>query len=60
MNLKKFSELFITNNKTQFSYRSYLMINNMTNKDNGEYLCTIPESNELNSVTILYPVTVKS
>lgn len=32
----------------------------MTNKDNGEYLCTIPESNEQNSVTILYPLTVKS
>lgn len=32
----------------------------MTNKSDGEYLCSVPELNEQNNITISYSVLVKS
>ncbi|XP_060867787.1 vascular endothelial growth factor receptor 1 isoform X2 [Metopolophium dirhodum] len=51
--------VILTNNKTALSYRSYLMIKNITNKFDGEYLCIVPELQENNSATILYSVLVQ-
>ncbi|XP_022178523.1 vascular endothelial growth factor receptor 1 isoform X3 [Myzus persicae] len=51
--------VILTNNKTALSYRSYLMIKNITNTFDGEYLCMVPESYEKNSATILYSVLVQ-
>lgn len=54
-------EFNITNNKTAFSYHSYLMIKNITNKNDGEYLCLVNELNPDNSLAQKsYPVAVKS
>jgi len=53
-------DIILTNNKTALSYRSYLMIKNITNKFDGEYLCMVPEMYEENSATILYSVLVQS
>jgi len=53
-------DVILTNNKTALSYRSYLMIKNITNTFDGEYLCMVPESFEKNSATILYSVLVQS
>jgi len=52
-------DVLITNNKTALSYRSYLMIKNITNIFDGEYLCMVPELYEKNSVTKLYSVLVR-
>jgi len=54
-----FTDVLLTNNKTSLSYRSYLMIKNITNIFDGEYLCTVPESYEKNTATILYSVLVR-
>lgn len=54
-----FTDVFLTNNKTSLSYRSYLMIKNITNIFDGEYLCMVPESYGKNTATILYSVLVR-
>lgn len=53
-------DVILINNKTALSYRSYLMIKNITNAFDGEYLCMVPEIYEKNSATILYSVLVQS
>ncbi|VVC44268.1 Protein kinase, ATP binding site,Tyrosine-protein kinase, active site,Immunoglobulin [Cinara cedri] len=49
----------ITNNDTQFSYRSNLIIKNVTNKDNGTYFCTVLEVNKEDKVKLIFPLIVK-
>jgi len=53
-------DVILINNKTTLSYRSYLMIKNITNAFDGEYLCMVPEMYEKNLATILYSVLVQS
>ncbi|KAF0766886.1 vascular endothelial growth factor receptor 1 isoform X2 [Aphis craccivora] len=57
--VNKDKNVFLTNNKTSLSYRSYLMIKNITNIFDGEYLCMVPESYGKNTATILYSVLVR-
>lgn len=53
-------EFNITNNKTSFSFHSYLTIKSITNKYGGEYLCKVNELNKQNSALKSIPVKVES
>lgn len=52
--------LITKNNKTSFSYHSYLMFENITNKYDGEYECKANELNSPKSVHTLNRVVVNS